>query len=70
MTNDVIQYQSCLTDIKTIIAAGRDTSYRAANTAMIMTYWSIGKRIIEQEQNGEQRAEYGTHLIPCSPMNW
>ena len=30
---------------------------------MIQTYWNIGKRIIEQEQNGKTRAEYGKHLI-------
>ena len=63
MENDLILYQSFITDIKTIIAAGRDSTYRAANAAMIMTYWGIGKRIVEQEQNGEHRAEYGKHLI-------
>ena len=63
MENDLIRYQSFIADIKTIIAAGRDSTYRAANAAMIMTYWGIGKRIVEQEQNGEHRAEYGKHLI-------
>ena len=63
MENDLILYQSFITDIKTIIATGRDSTYRAANAAMIMTYWGIGKRIVEREQNGEHRAEYGKHLI-------
>lgn len=63
MEDDLILYQSFLTDIKSIIAAGRDASYHAANASMIMTYWGIGKRIVEQEQNGEHRAEYGKHLI-------
>ena len=31
---------------------------------MIMTYWNIGKRIIEEEQSGAERAEYGKRLIP------
>ena len=30
---------------------------------MIMTYWNIGKRIVEEEQNGSERAEYGKRLI-------
>ena len=30
---------------------------------MIETYWRIGQRIVEQEQNGKERAEYGTQLI-------
>ena len=56
-------YQSVISDIKDIITTGRDSAYNAANAAMIMTYWSIGKRIVEQEQSGENRAEYGKHLI-------
>lgn len=63
MSNDMILYQSVITDIRNIIAAGRESAYSAASTAMIMTYWNIGKRIIEQEQAGEDRAEYGKHLI-------
>ena len=31
---------------------------------MIMTYWNIGKRIVEEEQSGAERAEYGKRLIP------
>lgn len=49
MSNDMILYQSVITDIRNIIAAGRESAYSAASTAMIMTYWNIGKRIIEQE---------------------
>ena len=30
---------------------------------MVLTYWHVGKRIVEQEQNGEERAEYGSALI-------
>lgn len=46
-----------------MIATGRDRAYSAVNTAMVMTYWNIGKRIVEQEQSGESRAEYGKRLI-------
>ena len=46
-----------------MIATGRDRAYSAVNTAMVMTYWNIGKRIVEQEQSGENRAEYGMRLI-------
>ena len=63
MSNDLTVYQSVISDIKKIIASGRDSAYNAANVAMIMTYWNIGKRIVEQEQSGEDRAEYGKHLI-------
>lgn len=63
MNNDLTLYQSVVSDIKKIIASGRNSAYNAANAAMIMTYWNIGKRIVEQEQSGEDRAEYGKHLI-------
>lgn len=63
MSNDMRLYQSVISDIRNIITTGRDSAYSAASTAMIMTYWNIGKRIVEQEQSGEDRAEYGKHLI-------
>ncbi len=63
MGNDMVLYQSVISDIRDIITAGRDSAYSAASAAMIMTYWNIGKRIVEQEQSGEDRAEYGKHLI-------
>lgn len=50
-------------DIKKIIQDGRNAAYSAVSSIMIQTYWNIGKRIVEQEQNGKTRAEYGTHLI-------
>lgn len=63
MENDLTAYQSLITDIKDIISSGRKNAYNAASKAMVMTYWHIGKRIIEQEQNGKERAEYGKALI-------
>ena len=63
-TEMVLQgYQSVIADIKSIIASGRKNAYNAVNNTMILTYWSIGKRIVEQEQDGNARAEYGKHLI-------
>ncbi len=65
MEKDMVPYQSILTEIKELIQAGRTSAYRAANSAMILTYWNIGKRIVEQEQRGFERAEYGKGLIPA-----
>lgn len=33
------------------------------NTAMVVTYWEIGRRIVEEEQQGNEKAEYGTALL-------
>lgn len=54
---------SFVSDIKRIVDEGRRLAYGAVNAVMIETYWHIGRRIVEQEQNGEKRAEYGTQLI-------
>ena len=52
-----------LKDLREIIARGRAVAYAAVNAAMIDTYWKIGQRIVEEEQHGSKRAEYGTALI-------
>ncbi|MDR0830703.1 MAG: PDDEXK nuclease domain-containing protein [Prevotellaceae bacterium] len=64
MNTNIVKYeQSFLDDIKTIIQQGQSRAYRAINTAMLETYWNLGKRIVEQEQQGKERADYGTYLI-------
>ena len=51
-----------LDDLRKIINSGRDSAYAAVNSIGILTYWNIGKRIVENEQQGENRAEYGKKL--------
>ena len=50
-------------DIRQIIESGRRQAYTSMNASMIVTYWNIGRRIVEEEQHGEARAEYGDFLI-------
>lgn len=56
-------------DIKQIIDAGRKAAYVAVDATMIATYWNIGKRIVEEEQHGQERAQYGKELIKRLPLN-
>ena len=56
MANDIVNYQDVITDIKGIISSGREVAYNAANKAMVFTYWHVGKRIVEQEQKGQNMA--------------
>ena len=49
-------------EIKKILTNARNKVYQTANFAMVEAYWQIGKSIVE-EQNGEERAEYGTGLL-------
>lgn len=52
-----------IAEIKQILAQARQKAYSAVNTAMVEAYWLIGKRIVEEEQNGEDRAAYGKEVI-------
>jgi predicted nuclease of restriction endonuclease-like (RecB) superfamily len=49
--------------IKKILEEARSTAYRAVNFAMVQAYWNVGRLIVEEEQKGKQKAEYGKHLI-------
>jgi predicted nuclease of restriction endonuclease-like (RecB) superfamily len=50
-------------EISEMLEQARNTAYKAVNTIMVQTYWQIGKRIVEQEQHGQNRANYGDYLI-------
>lgn len=63
MENHLTPYQSVITEIKSIISSGQEAAYSASSKAMLLTYWNIGKRIVEQELGGSERAEYGRGLI-------
>lgn len=54
---------SIINDIQNIISTSRENAVRAVDHERVLMYWHIGKRIFEEEQGGEARAEYGTHLI-------
>ena len=54
---------SFVSDIKQILDQARQKAYSAINVAMVEAYWFVGKKIVEQEQQGQQRAGYGQSLI-------
>ena len=57
------QYQSIFGDVSSIIDAARRSAVRSVNAVMTAAYWMIGQHIVEFEQRGKERAEYGTALI-------
>lgn len=59
----MLQNQSIIPDIKAIIASSRENAIRAVDNERTIMYWTIGKRIFEEEQEGKERADYGTYLI-------
>lgn len=58
-----IKSSDFLHDICNIIDNGRVQAYAAISMSMIETYWNIGRRIVEEEQQGKERADYGEHII-------
>ena len=58
-----LNYTDFLTETAQLIQAARQAAARSVNTVMTATYWEMGRRIVEWEQNGKERAEYGSKLL-------
>ncbi len=52
-----------ITDLKSIVSTARNMSFRAANLMQVACNWLLGWRIVEQEQRGKARADYGKRII-------
>lgn len=60
VTSSVILYQG----IRDILLVARTQVRQTVNTTMVQAYWQIGRLIVEDEQGGEKRAEYGKRVLP------
>lgn len=58
-----MQNPSLIQEIKSIITSSRYEAVKAVDHQRVLMYWNLGKRIFEEEQNGEERAGYGEQLI-------
>lgn len=61
--NQDITLQGFVNEIKSIINNARIKAVRSVDFCRVQMYWAIGQRIVEKEQQGKERAEYGTYLI-------
>ena len=52
-----------LSEIKGIIQQARTNAVRSVDFCRVQMYWTLGKRIFEEEQNGRERADYGAYLL-------
>ena len=60
---DPISYQKFYSEIKEALLLSRSQAYSAVNFAMVQAYWQIGRIIVEHEQRGSLRAEYGKGIL-------
>ncbi len=63
MNVENINNKNYISEIKEILNSAKKQVYTAVNSAMVQAYWLIGKRIVEEEQNGKERADYGKFII-------
>lgn len=66
MNDNKIAVQGGMTfihEIKQIVTEARGKAYTAINSAMVEAYWLMGKRIVEEQQHGKERADYGAELL-------
>ena len=62
-SNDIKKDSAFIAQIKEIIFVARQKAYTAVNFAMVEAYWLMGKRIVEEEQQGNERAAYGEEIL-------
>lgn len=61
--NNIDLRHAFVENVKSIILQARNNAIRYVDFQRVIMYWSIGKTILEEEQKGKKRAEYGTYLI-------
>ena len=62
-------YKQLIENIGTTLKEARSKIASAANTTLVQSYWNIGRYIVEFEQNGAERAEYGSIRRKNSPKD-
>ncbi len=62
-------YERFVSDIERLLVAARRQAARSINVILTATYWEIGRRIVEFEQQGARRAEYGEELLQRLSMD-
>ena len=60
---ELVLYEDIYSEIKETLLLSRSQAYSAVNFAMVQAYWQIGRIIIEHEQNGNARADYGKAIL-------
>ncbi len=56
-------YNYLIENIGSLLEQGRKQAYHAVNQILVKTYWEIGRQIVEYEQEGKEKAEYGSALL-------
>ena len=60
---EILEINGLYNEVRNIIATARENAVRSVDFSRVQMYWQIGRRILEEEQNGKERADYGTYLL-------
>ena len=63
LAEDTKHVAALIDDVRTIIDKGLRNAYENVSKAMVLTYWRVGKRIVDEEQHGDKRAAYGKRIL-------
>lgn len=63
MPDEITPSSDFFAEVRSILADARRAAYTAVNSAMVAAYWQIGRRIVEEEQSGAAKANYGEGLL-------
>lgn len=58
-----INYQNLIAEIGNLLESSRQKASQSVNIILVKTYWNIGRYIVEFEQNGNEKSEYGSNLL-------
>ena len=64
------QYSNLVSDIGSLLNIARKRAYQQVNTILVKTYREIGKHIVEYEQKGKEKADYGSKLFERLPKKF
>jgi predicted nuclease of restriction endonuclease-like (RecB) superfamily len=62
-TDNTENFDTVFGQIRTILTDARTRAWQSVNTEMVTAYWEIGRVIVEEEQKGAARADYGARLV-------
>jgi hypothetical protein len=62
-SQEIVLRNEFVSDIRNIITTSKNSAVRSVDFHRVMMYWKLGERILVEEQEGKERAEYGSYLL-------
>jgi predicted nuclease of restriction endonuclease-like (RecB) superfamily len=60
---DASRLDAVYQQVRAVLASARDRAWQAVNTTMVEAYWEVGRIIVEEEQAGKEKADYGKRIV-------